>query len=43
MNFEQTNWGGLAAAALLVTAPVLLLTLVMQRQIIAGLTDGGVK
>ena len=33
----------LAAAALLVTAPVLLLTLLMQREIVAGLTAGGVK
>jgi multiple sugar transport system permease protein len=43
LTFEQLSWGPLAAAALVVTAPVLLLTLLMQRQIIAGLTAGGVK
>jgi multiple sugar transport system permease protein len=43
LSFEQVSWGPLAAAALLVTAPVLLLTLLMQREIVAGLTAGGVK
>lgn len=43
LTFEQMSWGPLAAAALVVTAPVLLLTLLMQRHIIAGLTAGGVK
>ena len=43
MTFEQVSWGPLAASALVVTAPVLVLTLVMQKQIVAGLTAGGVK
>jgi multiple sugar transport system permease protein len=43
LTFEQISWGPLAASALLVTAPVLLLTLAMQREIVAGLTAGGVK
>jgi multiple sugar transport system permease protein len=43
LTFEQISWGPLAAAALIVTAPVLLLTLVMQKEIVAGLTAGGVK
>lgn len=43
LTFEQVSWGPLAAAALLVTAPVLILTLLMQREIVAGLTAGGVK
>jgi multiple sugar transport system permease protein len=43
LTFEQISWGPLAAAALLVTAPVLLLTLLMQKEIVAGLTAGGVK
>jgi multiple sugar transport system permease protein len=43
LTFEQVAWGPLAAAALLVTAPVLVLTLVIQREIVAGLTAGGVK
>ncbi len=43
LTFEQISWGPLAAAALIVTAPVLLLTLLMQKEIVAGLTTGGVK
>jgi multiple sugar transport system permease protein len=43
LTFEQISWGPLAAAALLVTAPVLLLTLLMQKEIVAGLTAGGVR
>ncbi len=43
LTFEQISWGPLAAAALVVTAPVLLLTLIMQKEIVAGLTAGGVK
>ncbi|CAH1656031.1 Carbohydrate ABC transporter membrane protein 2 (CUT1 family) [Hyphomicrobiales bacterium] len=43
ISFEQLSWGPLAAAALIVTLPVLLLTIVAQRQIIAGLTAGAVK
>ncbi len=43
LTFEQISWGPLAAAALLVTLPVLLLTLLAQKQIIDGLTTGGVK
>jgi multiple sugar transport system permease protein len=43
LTFEQISWGPLSAAALLVTAPVLILTLVAQKQIVAGLTAGGVK
>ncbi|WP_426957280.1 carbohydrate ABC transporter permease [Muricoccus radiodurans] len=43
LTFEQLSWGPLAAAALMVTLPVLLLTLVAQKQIVEGLTAGGVK
>ena len=43
LSFEQLSWGPLAAAALIVTLPVLLLTIFAQRQIVAGLTAGAVK
>ncbi len=43
LTFEQVAWGPLAAAALLVTLPVLLLTLLIQKEIVGGLTAGGVK
>jgi multiple sugar transport system permease protein len=43
ISFDQLSWGPLAAAALLVTLPVLLLTVTAQRQIVAGLTSGAVR
>jgi multiple sugar transport system permease protein len=43
ISFDQLSWGPLAAAALIVTFPVLLLTILAQRQIVAGLTAGAVK
>ncbi len=43
ISFDQLSWGPLAAAALVVTLPVLLLTVFAQRQIVAGLTAGAVK
>jgi len=43
LTFEQISWGPLAAAALLVTLPVLILTVVIQREIVSGLAAGGVK
>jgi len=43
ISFDQLSWGPLAAAALMVTLPVLLLTVFAQRQIVAGLTAGAVK
>jgi multiple sugar transport system permease protein len=43
ISFDQLSWGPLAAAALVVTLPVLLLTIFAQRQIVAGLTAGAVK
>ena len=43
ISFDQLSWGPLAAAALLVTLPVLVLTVFAQRQIVAGLTAGAVK
>ncbi len=43
LTFEQISWGPLAAAALLVTLPVILLTIIAQREIVAGLSAGGLK
>jgi multiple sugar transport system permease protein len=43
LTFEQLAWGPLAAAAIVVTLPVLLLTVFVQKEIVAGLTHGGVK
>jgi multiple sugar transport system permease protein len=43
LTFEQLAWGNLAAAALIVTLPVLVITIVVQRQIVVGMTAGAVK
>ncbi|HET9045974.1 MAG TPA: carbohydrate ABC transporter permease [Casimicrobiaceae bacterium] len=43
LTFEQLSFGPLAAAAIVVTLPVLVLTIFIQKEIVAGLTAGGVK
>jgi multiple sugar transport system permease protein len=43
MTFEQLSWGPVAAAALVVTLPSLLLTIFVQRDIVTGLAAGSVK
>ena len=43
LSFEQLSWGPLAAAALVVTLPVLILTVFVQREIVSGLAAGAVK
>ncbi len=43
LTFEQLAWGPLAAAAIVVTLPVLVLTIFIQKEIVAGLTAGGLK
>jgi multiple sugar transport system permease protein len=43
IGYEEINWGPLAAAATLITLPVVILTLIIQRHIVAGLTFGAVK
>jgi len=40
---QSTAWGPFAAAAILVSAPVMALFYVAQRQLVSGLTQGGVK
>jgi multiple sugar transport system permease protein len=43
MSFEDANWGGLMAAATVITVPILVLSLIVQRHLAGGLTVGGVK
>ncbi len=43
IGFEEINWGPLAAAATMITLPVIILTLLVQRHIVSGLTFGAVK
>lgn len=40
---HRTDWGPFAAGAILVSVPVMVLFYVAQRQLVAGLTAGGVK
>jgi trehalose/maltose transport system permease protein len=39
----EVPWGNIMAASVIVTVPLLVLVLVFQRKIVAGLTVGGVK
>jgi multiple sugar transport system permease protein len=39
----EVNWGGLMAAALVISLPVILAFLILQRSFITGLTSGAVK
>lgn len=39
----ETPWGIIMAASVLVTIPIIILVLIFQRKIVAGLTAGGVK
>jgi multiple sugar transport system permease protein len=43
LTYGQLNYGGLAAAALLITLPVMILALFVQRWIVQGMTMGAVK
>jgi ABC-type maltose transport system permease subunit len=43
INTEQTQWAQLAAAALLAMLPVIVLGMVAQKHIVAGLSAGAVK
>jgi multiple sugar transport system permease protein len=43
IGYEEINWGPLAAAATMITLPVIILTLIIQRHIVTGLTFGAVK
>jgi len=42
-GLHEVPWGDMAAATLTVTAPVILLAVLFQRYIVAGLTAGSVK
>jgi multiple sugar transport system permease protein len=43
LSYEEINWGGLTAAATVITLPVLLLALLVQKHIVRGLTLGALK
>ena len=43
ISYGQIDFGGLGAAAVMITLPVIVLTLIIQRWIVTGLTMGAVK
>lgn len=43
ISYAQIDWGGLMAAAVVITVPVLVIALLTQRWIVRGLTEGAVK
>jgi multiple sugar transport system permease protein len=43
LSYEQIDWGGLGAAATIITLPVLVFIFLIHKQIIRGLTFGAVK
>ncbi len=43
ISYASIDWGGLMAAAVTITLPVLLIALIVQRYIISGLTAGATK
>lgn len=43
ISYTQIDWGGLMAAAVVITVPVLIIALLTQRWIIRGLTEGAIK
>ncbi|MCZ2098644.1 MAG: carbohydrate ABC transporter permease [Chloroflexota bacterium] len=43
ITYASVDWGGLMAAAVLITLPVLIITAFMQRYVVSGLTAGAIK
>jgi len=43
LTFDQVDWGGLSAAATLITAPVLAFVFFAQRYLIRGLAAGALR
>ena len=43
ISYTEVNWGGLMAAAVVITLPIIVIALILQKYIVAGLTAGAVK
>ncbi len=43
LNFASFSWGQLAATAVLITLPIVIISLVVQRYLVSGLTVGSIK
>lgn len=43
ISYSNVNWGGIMAASVIITAPIIIISFFLQRHIITGLTAGAVK
>lgn len=43
ISYTDVNWGGLMAAATVITLPVIMISLILQKYVVSGLTAGAVK
>ena len=43
VSYAEINWGSVMAAATLIIAPAIIMTMIFQRYVIRGLTLGAVK
>lgn len=43
ISYTSVNWGGLMAAAVVITGPVIIISIVLQKYVVSGLTAGAVK
>ena len=43
ISYASVDWGGLMAAAVVITLPILILSIILQKYIVGGLTAGAVK
>lgn len=43
ISYASVDWGGLMAAAVVITLPILVLSIILQKYIVGGLTAGAVK
>ncbi|MCD7735938.1 MAG: carbohydrate ABC transporter permease [Lachnospiraceae bacterium] len=43
ISYTSVNWGGLMAAAVVITGPVIVISIVLQKYVVSGLTAGAMK
>ena len=43
ISYTEVNWGGMMAASVVITLPIIIICMLLQKYIISGLTAGAVK
>lgn len=43
ISYTDVNWGGLMAASVVITGPVIIISIILQKYVVSGLTAGAVK